>query len=43
MDWFHRVVSGQALTRGQLIGAGVFVMFWFLMDLVGFVLDHVVR
>lgn len=36
MDAFHRIVSGQALTRGQLVGAGVFVAIWFLMDVIQF-------
>lgn len=35
-DALHRILSGQALTRGQLIAAGCFVMFWFGMDLIQF-------
>lgn len=37
MDFVHRILSGQSLSRAELIGAGVFVALWFLMDLVQFV------
>ena len=36
-DFLHRVLSGQSLTRAELIGAGVFVIIWFAMDVVQFV------
>ncbi len=42
MEALHRILSGQALTKGQLIGAGVFVFVWFLMDVIQF-LDMVGR
>ncbi len=32
----HRILSGQSLTRGQLIGAGIFVITWFTMDVIQF-------
>jgi hypothetical protein len=37
MDFLHRVMSGQSLTRGELIGAGLFVLQWWLMDLIQFI------
>jgi hypothetical protein len=37
LDAINRILSGQALTRPQLVGAGVFVAVWFLMDLIQFV------
>ena len=37
MDSLHRILSGQSLTRPQLIGAGIFVGFWFLIDVIQFV------
>jgi hypothetical protein len=37
MDALHRILSGQCLTRGQLIAAGCFVLFWFGIDVVQFV------
>ncbi len=36
-DTIHRILSGQSLSRKELIGAGIFVMVWFLMDVVQFV------
>lgn len=41
-DAFHRMLTGNTLTRGQLIGAGAFVLFWFAMDVIQFV-DFVVE
>jgi len=29
METLHRILSGQSLTRGGLVGAGVFVIVWF--------------
>jgi hypothetical protein len=34
MEWLHRAVSGQTITPKQLRIAGIFVIVWFLMDLV---------
>jgi hypothetical protein len=34
MDAFHRILSGQSLTRRELQIAGAFVLMWFAMDLV---------
>lgn len=34
MDAIHRILTGQPLTRKELIVGGVFVIVWFLMDLV---------
>jgi hypothetical protein len=36
LDAINRILSGQALTRPQLVGAGVFVAVWFLMDAIQF-------
>jgi len=36
MDALHRILSGQSLTRPQLIAAGCFVAFWFLIDVIQF-------
>ena len=36
MEALHRILSGQALTERQLIGAGVFVLAWFTMDVIQF-------
>lgn len=36
MDAIHRILAGQALTRRELIGAGIFVMIWFVMDIIQF-------
>jgi hypothetical protein len=36
-DAINRILSGQALTRRQRTGAGIFVAVWFLMDLIQFV------
>lgn len=35
-DAFHRVLTGNTLSRRQLIGAGVFVLVWFAMDVIQF-------
>lgn len=37
LDRLHRVLSGQSLTRAELVGAGVFVLTWWLMDVAQFV------
>ncbi len=37
MDTLHRILSGQALTDGQLRWAGVFVLVWFGMDVIMFI------
>lgn len=37
MDAIHRILSGQALTPGQLAAAGWFIVVWFAMDVVQFV------
>lgn len=37
MEGLHRVLSGQALTPKQLRWAGLFVIVWFLMDVIQFV------
>jgi hypothetical protein len=34
MDWLHRAVSGQSISPKELRIAGIFVIVWFLMDLV---------
>jgi hypothetical protein len=36
IDALHRMLTGNTLTRGQLIGAGAFVLIWFLMDVIQF-------
>jgi hypothetical protein len=36
LDAINRILSGQALTHRQLVGAGVFVAVWFLMDAIQF-------
>jgi hypothetical protein len=36
MDTLHRILSGQSLTRRELVGAGVFVLTWWLMDVIQF-------
>jgi hypothetical protein len=33
-DATHRLLTGQALTRSELIGGGIFVLGWFVMDFV---------
>jgi hypothetical protein len=33
-DGFHRLMTGQAVTRGELIGGGILVAIWFVMDAV---------
>ena len=33
-DAIHRILTGQALTRKELIIGGIIVAAWFLMDLV---------
>ena len=38
----HRILSGQSLTRAELIGAGIFVLIWFGMDVIMFV-DFVIQ
>lgn len=37
MEAIHRMLSGQSLTRSELVGAGVFVIVWFVMDLIQFI------
>lgn len=37
MEALHRILSGQSLTQQQLVGAGLFVMSWWLMDVIQFV------
>ena len=37
MDAIHRILSGQSLTRRELVGAGLFVLSWWLMDVVQFI------
>lgn len=37
MDWFHRIVSGQAIAPTELRIAGLFVLEWWLMDHIWFV------
>lgn len=34
MDTIHRVLTGQPLSRRELIAAGILVLIWFVMDLV---------
>lgn len=36
MDALHRIITGQALTPRQLIAGGLFVLLWFLMDVIQF-------
>lgn len=36
MDAIHRILTGQALTPRQLIGGGIFVLCWFIMDVIQF-------
>ena len=36
METLHRVLSGQALTPRQLFWAGIFVLVWFIMDVIQF-------
>lgn len=36
METLHRILSGQALNRRQLVWAGIFVFFWFGMDVIQF-------
>lgn len=33
----HRVLTGQTLTRKELVIGGIIVIIWFLMDLIQFV------
>jgi hypothetical protein len=42
MEVLHRMLSGNTASRRQLIGAGVFVLVWFLIDVVQFVHGEVV-
>lgn len=37
MDALHRILTGNTLTNKQLVFAGVFVIFWFLIDIIQFV------
>jgi hypothetical protein len=37
MDFLHRILSGQTLTRRELHIAGWFVVAWFILDLVEWV------
>ncbi len=36
MDALHRMVTGQSVTRNELIFGGVFVFIWFGMDVIQF-------
>jgi hypothetical protein len=37
MKGLHRVLSGQSLTPRELVGAGIFVLVWFVMDVIQFI------
>lgn len=36
MDALHRILSGQSVTKRELTWAGVFVIGWFVMDVIQF-------
>ncbi len=36
MDALHRILSGQAVTRTQLIGGGIFIAVWSGIDFIMF-------
>lgn len=36
MDTLHRILSGQSVTKRELLFAGLFVAVWFLMDVIQF-------
>lgn len=38
----YRALTGSGLTRRQLFWGAVLILFWFTMDVIGFVLDHIV-
>lgn len=37
MDLIHRALSGQTLTRNELRAAGIFILVWFVMDVIQFI------
>jgi hypothetical protein len=41
-DTIHRILTGSGLTRRQLFWGAVFIFQWWVMDAIGFMLDHVV-
>lgn len=36
MDVLHRILTGQTLTKNQLVFGGCFVLFWFFIDMIEF-------
>jgi hypothetical protein len=36
LDALHRILSGGPTRRGELIAAGIFVLFWFAIDVIQF-------
>lgn len=42
LEPLYRTLTGSGLTRRQLFWGAVLILFWFIMDVTGFVLDHIV-
>ncbi|HLH92047.1 MAG TPA: hypothetical protein VKX28_26745 [Xanthobacteraceae bacterium] len=40
-DALHRILTGSGVTRRQLFWGAFFIVQWWVMDAVGFYLDHV--